>query len=220
VDEKTVLQEVWSRWTSGRRDEITSFVEDVGSTTDVLKRYLGLQGELYWDKKDMQAVLGITGFARTYASKHDSREADNVLLFNTASFTIPWWRDSLDTTPWQREIGIRAARRLIGLRRELDKGPADNSKAFWVLGAHELYRGNARRALDRFNEALVNAREAGDKNLEATALEGLGRTRVRMIPSERDWGFENLGEARALYAEAGDKYNLAELEHFLGEPPS
>ncbi|MHC4601438.1 MAG: hypothetical protein ACYS47_20775, partial [Planctomycetota bacterium] len=203
-----------------QRGEIAAFLESEGDSTDVLKRYLSLQGELYWDRKDLEAVLAVTGFAMDYAARNNRGEAENVLLFNTASFTLPWWRDSLDTTPWQRELGIRAAQRLIGLRRELGKGPADLSKGYWVYSAHHFYRGNARAAVNGFNKALVQAREAGDKNLEATALEGLGRTRVRLLPKERDWGFESLGEARALYAEAGDKYNLGELEHFLGEPPS
>ena len=219
MDEASVLNRVWEMWTSSRRGEIAGFIESEGDSTEVLKRYLGLQGELYWDRKNVEAVLAVTGFARAYATLHDRKEAENILLFNTASFTLPWWRDSLDTTPWQRELGIRAAQRLIGLRRELGKGPADLSKGYWVYGAHQFYRGNARAAVNGFNKALVSAREAEDKNLEATALEGLGRTRIRLLPKERDWGFESLGEAKALYTEAGDKYNLGELEHFLGKPP-
>ncbi|MHC4781363.1 MAG: hypothetical protein ACYTFG_22540 [Planctomycetota bacterium] len=220
MDEKTVLEGVWELWTTGRRGEIAGFIEGGGDTTDVLKRYLGLQGELYWEKKDLKAVLSITGFARTYAVLGGSLEAENVVLFNTASFTLPWWRDSLDTTPWQREQGLHAAQKLVAMRHDLGKGPADLSKGHWVLGAHEFFRGNAVSAVGSFNVALTHAREGGDKNLEATALEGLGRTRVRLIPKERDWGFESLGEARALYAEAGDKYNLSELEHFLGDIPN
>lgn len=219
-NEREALESIWSLWTSHRREEIPPAVEGDGSPTDVLRKYLSLQGDLFWEKRDLSAVLSLTGSARDYCRAVENPEAENVLLFNTASFTLPWWSDAPAATPWQREQGRGAARLLPPLREALRKGPADLSQAWWVLGAHELYFGNAPQAIDALNRALTHAREARDKNLEACALEGLGRTRVRLVPGERDWGFESLGEARVLYAEASDAYNLKELESFLGGPPA
>jgi tetratricopeptide (TPR) repeat protein len=219
VEDKNTLESVWEMWTSGRRAEIPALVEGDGDSTEILKKYLALQGDLYWEKRNLEAVLAVSAFGRTYAASIPQREAENVLLYNTASFTLPWWSDSLPTTPWQRRLGYEAARMLISLRKNLNKGPADFSKAYWVLGAHHLYRGNLEDAIDTFNEALVTAREVREKNLEACALEGLGRTRIRLSPRDRKWGYESLGEARSLYSEVGDTFNLAELEKFLGKPP-
>ncbi|MHC5037565.1 MAG: hypothetical protein ACYTHM_09650 [Planctomycetota bacterium] len=218
--EENVLGEVWAMWTSGRRGEIAALLEQQGDSTEVLKRYLGLQGDLYWEKKDLEAVLALSGFGRAFAERHGRREAENVLLYNIGTFTLPWWSDSLPSTPWQRLRGFNAARAVLFLRRTLGKESGDLSKAYWLLGAHHLYRGNAAPAVENFSSALAKAREARDKNLEACALEGLGRTRVRLLPKDRDWGFESLGEARTLYAEVGDKFNLGELERFMGEPPT
>lgn len=220
MDESRVLNDVWERWTSGRRPEVPGAIESEGDEMAVLKRYLGLQGDLHWEKKDLSAVLSLSHFALHYARKRSRREAENVLLYNVASFTLPWWTDSLPSTPWQRRQGLESAAALLPLRATLNKGAADFSKAHWVLGAHHLYRGAAEPAVEQFNLAVVRARECSEKNLEACALEGLGRTRVRLVPREREWGFENLGEARALYNEVGDSFNLKELEAFLGGKPS
>jgi len=219
VEEKKMLDEIWELWNSHRRADISHQVQSDGDATTVLKRYLSLQGDLYWEKKNVEAVLALSRFGGAYAQETGQKEAENVLLYNTASFTLPWWSDSLPTTPWQRRQGFEAAHRILALRKELGKGPADFSKANWVLGAHNLYRGDAKTAVADFNEALVLAREAGEKNLEACALEGLGRTRIRLSRGDREWGFENMGEARALYGEVGDKFNLEELEVFLGGKP-
>ncbi len=220
MDEKEALSKVWELWTSERRDEIAPLVESEGTETDILKRYLSLQNHVHWEKKDLEAVLALSRFAVEFARRAGNKEAENVILFNVASFTLPWWSDSLQATPWFRDQGLSAARRIISLRKDLGKSPVDVSQGHWILGAHHLYRGDVPDAVFHFNRSLALAREAGDKNLEASALEGLGRTRVRLVPDDRDWGFESLGEARALYGEAGDAFNLKEVERFLGEPPS
>ena len=214
MDEKEALEKTWELWTGGRRAELPALLEGDGDATAILRRYLALQGQLYWKRSDLEAALAISRFGLAYARKAGNREAENVLLFNVATFTLPWWYDSLPATSGQRDEGLEASQRLLALRKDLGKGPADLSKVLWVLGAHHYVRGDPGRSVVHFNAAVVQARAAGDKGLEACALEGLCRARIRLVPGERAWGLETLSEAKALYEEAGDEYNRKELEAF------
>ncbi|MCU0723682.1 MAG: hypothetical protein MUC63_08715, partial [Planctomycetes bacterium] len=155
--------------------------------------------------------LAVSRWGLAFARAKELKDAENVLLYNLSTFTLPWWSDSLEATAGEREEGLGAADRVLALRRKLGKGPADLSKAHWALGAHRLLRGDAAPAIEAFNAAVVAAREAGDKGLEACALDGLARTRLFLVPAERAWGLETLREAKALYEEAKDSLNLGEV---------
>lgn len=216
MDGSELLEQTWHLWNSHKRTEIVPLVEQEGSPKEVMEKYLTLQGGFFWNKRSLEAVLAISKWGLAYARVRRFPEAENVLLYNTSTFTLPWWHDSLDPTDGQKREGHLAAKALLDLRRSLGKGPADMSMAHWAAGAHALHSGDAAGALAHFNASFAAAKECSDKGLQACALDGLGRTRALLSPEDRDWGRETLAEAKALFADSGKQweFNLKEIERF------
>lgn len=206
MEPNALLDRLWEFWTTGRRQEIVPLIEGQGDAEDVLKLYLTLQGGLFWQRRDLAAVLAVSRWGIEFARRHHNLEAENVLLYNVSTFTLPWWSDSLPTTPGQREQGRNAAQRLVGLREHMGKRADDLSMAQWVCGAHAMFSGDLDEAAEAFLAAVEEAKVVGDKGLEACAVEGMGRAVTLLDPMVRDEGLETLDQADQLYREAGEKY--------------
>lgn len=134
------------------------------------------------------------------------RHAD-VLAFSRA---MHWYSDLRPTGDLWREVftyGVRAARAL-GRRR--DEAVQLNFLGWALNRIHGLHQ----EALRNHRQALLAAREAGDRNEEAWALQYCGRTELDRGKAAE--AVEIFGPAIALFDELGDQFGQHVTLSFLG----
>jgi len=132
----------------------------------------------YWEDKDLAGAIAIAfaGISRLLAeARHGSaqdagarRSSAKALTYDLASFTWPGWDEpGIIVTPPEMRAGYAAARANLAMAEELDKGDVPLSRAYWMLGAHELASGH----YDEARTSFARAAETADRGGEATEAE-------------------------------------------------
>lgn len=137
--------------------------------------FLEVVRHLYWKRKDIQrtvvmAQAGIQfGLTAAIALRDEEagrageiRSAAKALAYDLGSFTWPGWDEpGIEIDAASLAFGREAARLNLRLAQELKKGPLPLSRAFWLVGAHDLARGEWESAIHHFAEAKRGAETAG-----------------------------------------------------------
>ncbi len=140
--------------------------------------YARLQSELYWKRKNLPAMVALSQAGIEHALAVAERCADasqqqsfrqraKRLAYNLASFTWPGWNEpGIELTATDLAAGLWAAELNVHLATVLQRPPADQAGALWVLGAQRLAAADHTGALDSFGYALSHASLASDPTLE------------------------------------------------------
>jgi hypothetical protein len=143
---------------------------DLAKSPDVYSK--AMRGA-YWEDKDVAGAIAIAfaGISRLLADAHradatrahELRSGAKTLTYDVASFTWPGWDEpGIVITPPEMRAGYAAARANLAMAEELEKGPVRLSRAFWMLGAHELASGHRSEARTSFERAAALAEQAAE----------------------------------------------------------
>lgn len=115
--------------------------------------------DAYWKEKDLAKAieLGIEIIELgEEAEDLDVRSAVKTAAYNLASFTWRGWDEpDLPITDSQAELGRDMAQVNVEYAHELEKGDLALSRAYWMLGAHNLTAGLRPEAQDAFTRAAT-----------------------------------------------------------------
>lgn len=141
----------------------------------VINTYSQLVRRLYWEEKNLPAVIAIAlagiqyGLTASTAASHPDtavkiKSVAKGLAYDLASFTWPGW-DEADIVigPSALAIGLEAAKANLRFAKALDKGDLPLSRAYWMLAGHHLAGGNLSDAAACFNKAEGHAVAANSK---------------------------------------------------------
>jgi hypothetical protein len=129
---------------------------------EVAERFDAAVRGLYWDRKDVSAVVTVARAGILYClgkrAEADTQEiADQlagkakVLAANMASFTWPGWAEpGCSPSRADKEAGLDAARLNLRLAEELGRPPERIEDAHWLLGAQLIAAGEPELALEEF----------------------------------------------------------------------
>lgn len=141
----------------------------------VINTYSKLMRQLYWEEKDLPAVVAMARAGVQYgltaaAATSDPDTASQIksvakeIAYNLASFTWPGWDEpGIVIGPSDLAIGLDAAKTNLRLANELNKGDLPLSRAYWMLGGHHLARGQLSEAEACFNQAAHYASAANEE---------------------------------------------------------
>ncbi len=149
--------------------------------TDSPEAYNEAMRTAYWEDKDLAGAIAIAfaGISRLLAeARHGSPEHARVrrsqakaLTYDLASFTWPGWDEpGIVITPPEMRAGHAAARANLAMAEELEKGDLPLSRAYWMLGAHELAASLFAEARTAFEAAATHADQAGTEGRSQAAL--------------------------------------------------
>lgn len=169
-----------------------------GEPLQVVTRYSDLVMDLYWKKKDLDAVLvvGRAGIhyglsmaqAENARNRAELQDAARTMAYNLGSFTWPGWDEAgIVLHPHHMAAGLDAARLYLRLAGELEKPPVARSRAHWLLGAHRLSAGQYAQAIDHFRQAAAAAGEA-DSPAEVLLNQGYVAVARRLRHGDGDAG--------------------------------
>jgi len=132
-----------------------------------------LQGQLYWQKKDVRLSTtiaragvqhGLTEAARTGdpARAEALRGQAKGLAYNIGSFNWPGWDEpGVEIGSGEVAEGFDGARLNLRLAAELKKGDLPMSRAHWLVGAYQLAMHDTVAAATSFKDAAEAAARAG-----------------------------------------------------------
>jgi hypothetical protein len=161
-------------------DDVVAFIQDSDDETKIMERYNNLVNDLYWQKKALHTVVPVAQAGIEYClNKTNDLKTENpkkatemqqtaqVIAFNLASYAWPGWDEQgIVITDDALAAGLKAAKLNVQLVTELNKGPADLSNAYWILGAQMLSAKDHTGARSAFDTAVKHAQKSGNKESE------------------------------------------------------
>jgi hypothetical protein len=137
------------------------------------ERYDRLVRELYWQAKDLPAVVFLARAGIQFclvraaeAAETDPDLADRLrgaaktLAYNLGSFTwLGWDEPGVEISRTDLAAGYDAARLNLRLAVELERGPGRLSAAHWLMGAHHLAAGEHDSAAAAFERGAGSCPE-------------------------------------------------------------
>lgn len=141
----------------------------------IVQGYNELVRHLFWDEKNVAAVVGLSLAGIHYGLDAAYRESDpddtarltsqaRAIAYNLASFTWPGWDDEgIELGATDTAIGYDAAKLVLRLVEELEEEAIRFCRAHWMVGAHQLETRESERALDSFQKSAEFAQVAGSR---------------------------------------------------------
>lgn len=177
----------------------------------VVQAYDEIVRELYWKRKDLQALLLLAPAGIQYGvtvaqamneeeQAYKVRSAAKGIAYNLASFTWPGWNEpGIVLTAAHLTVGLDAARANLRFAKELQKDDLPMARAYWMLAAHQMAAGDREAAHRNFAESARLARAAGVAGEELLA-EGFVAMVDALSSSRRASGIEALDAVHARLA--------------------
>jgi len=175
---QSCADELKSRFASGGAAAVLAFVRGFAAPLDRRKLFLlahqllgtaecpDLDGYVGLMRGAIDDVLAMAAAETDPAERLKRTDFANVLSYNfSATLAACWPEDGRPRAERHHAEGLAAAERCIAWRRELGKGPAPHSMAWWAKGAHEL-------SLGRFRDAAASFALSGE--FAADALRAAG----------------------------------------------
>lgn len=183
----------------------------------VTSAFNDLIGQLYWEDKDLPGVvaMGRAGIQNGLAAAANAepinpgaskeiRAKVRAIAFNVASYTWPGWdEEGIEPNHTDVALGYDAAKLAVRLVKETDEEPIRFSRAFWILGAHQLAAQKSSRAEESFGLSQGHADEAESISEKLLAQGFAILARAQANPGNADLADE-LESVKA---------GLAEVEH-------
>lgn len=158
-----------------RDSGVLGAIEAVASVEDDYEAgnaYAETMKNAYWVDKDLQTAiaLGYAGLGRLLAAAVAASGSEQTrlrslvksIVYDIASFTwIGWDEPGIDIGSSDAAVGHAAAQWNLALAIELDNCDLPTSRAFWMLGAHLLTRGDLTGSRDSFESSVEHASRAG-----------------------------------------------------------
>ena len=158
----------------GKSDSYTAITAILGmeDARDRVKLFSETARHLYWEKKDLVNAIALGRAGITHALH--SSEASNLktdefeslaktMAYNLASYTWAGWNEEgIEIDNLARIYGREAAQLNLRLAIDLGKPDVAVSRAFWMVGAHELDEGDIETAGNMFKQAIDYAESAGE----------------------------------------------------------
>lgn len=203
--------------------EYETFVSKIKDISDfnLFDKLIGLQKDVYWKGQDLGRVLLVSKAILAFLDKSPDAtpRSKSSILYNMASFTCPWWSDSLDITKEQADQGLQAAKDVLKLRENNNFEPIKQSGAMWILACHYLYTAkDSEKAIEYFTKSESIARSVPEDKLSpllvGNSLEGIGRTEI-LVNQNYEKGEQKIHEAMDIYRKNEDEYSEGEAKLFL-----
>ena len=159
------------------RDQATSWIESLGTPTEVCDIYNQAVRDLYWLEKGAKSlvIIGQSGisYCLAEADKNEPLNQERALAlraqaktiaYNLAANTWPGWGDEgVTIATADIKAGLQAAHLNLKLAFDLKK-PADKiASAYWLLSALQLATGQFSESLVAISESDVYAQKTSDK---------------------------------------------------------
>ena len=190
-------------------------MESFGEPRTISTRYLEVSNYLYWTAKDLPAVvtfaqqgidLGVANARQVQNTNSQLATALQLsaatLAYNLASFTWPGWNEpGIEITSAHLTKGFQSAQLAVQLMTEANGEPPAMFGVNWVLGAHQLARGQYADAIAAFEKShqIASAADLRGSALLARGYVGLAKVAGR---SDTAQGEQELKAAKdALIAE-------------------
>ncbi len=181
----------------------------------IMSTFNDVVGHLYWEDKDLAGVVAM-GRAGIQYGLAASAEAESInpeaakelcskvraLAFNVASYTWPGWEEAgVEPNSTDVALGYDAAKAAVRLVEEMEAEPIMFTRAFWMLGAHQLAAGKSARAEQSFSLSARYADESSSKseNLLARAFSVLAK--AQSVPTAANLAKEMEGIKAGLAGE-------------------
>lgn len=186
----------------------------------VINTYSKLVIQLYWEEKDLPAVVAMARAGVQYgltaaAATSDPDTASQIksvakkIAYNLASFTWPGWDEpGMVIGPSDLAMGLDAAKVNLRLANELNKGDLPLSRAYWMLGGHHLASGHLNEAEAHFNQAAHYAAEANQEG-ERLLAQGFALLAVMLASPDNAEAQNQLAQVKNHLAQQ------EEGEHFI-----
>jgi hypothetical protein len=150
------------------------------AAADAMKIFILVSRDLYWQSKNLSAalVMGRAGLQfglnearhlgpQEQALAYELSSQAKVLAYDLSSFCWPGWQEQGITIP---SVYLGDGRDLahinLRLAQQLRKGDLPMSRAWWLLGAHQLAVGQYERARRAFVEGIKYATAAQTRETE------------------------------------------------------
>lgn len=193
------------------------FLDQENDPKKAVAAYSQLITKLYWENKNLPAVIGVAVAGIQYATAASRRkEPENPALatellgsakamsYNLASFTWPGWDEpGIAIGASDVRLGLEAAKTNLRLAWELSKAGLPICRAYWMLGAQYLANGMTDQARHAFNES---ARYAQNAEVQSEKLLAEGCAQITTLA-------ENPEDAGAKARLEEIKTQLQPLEH-------
>ncbi len=180
---------------------------------------IDVQKKLYWKLQRLDLIIQLTHRCVEFLESHQETTAATIspYLYNLASFTAPWWSDSLQVSEEQGKEGWNASKKLVELRTANNFDTIKIAGAHWILAVHEAYTTkDTQRAIEEFNRTEEMARSVPQEKMSAllvgNSIEGVGR--AKLLSGDAS-GRADVKRAQELYRESEDEYRLGESDIFL-----
>lgn len=185
-----------------------------------------LQRHFYWKKGDitLSSLIGRAGLQMGLieadrlapadpAAAAALRAAAKGLAYDLGSFNWPGWGDApVRLGPNDVTAGFDAARTNLRLAVELSKPPLAMSRAWWLLGAHQLAAGQHAVAMDSFVRSAELGRCAGAAREELLAVGFAHLARLLQSPYEIELQQAYASHLRALAGTPDGDDSIAQLQ--------
>jgi hypothetical protein len=204
---KEILNQVITLLEEGKEEDAEDYMNDLGDDKTVLKYYTELGIDLHQAGK-LDQSMQVNQLGVKTALKKGDKKAAAVMLHNIAAFCAPEFDE--DVSEKCQVTGFEAAQRALELRKELgEKGPL--AWAHWDMGLYYLIKNDADHSSKQFLECIKVAQDANDTLNVAWGKVFLGKTKLKLIPEEREEGLKDLEEAKAIFEKQKDDWGLEEV---------
>jgi len=170
-----LVKEAWRLYQEEDSFAVAEFLNKQDNRPLAVNAWSQLVDNAYWERKDLTAVnaFGGAGIEFTLEVALDTEAASpekaarirgvaKSISYNVASFDWPGWGEAgITVTARDLALGMDAARANLRWARELGKGDLALSRAYWMVGAHELAAKNYAEARKDFDVAEEHAKKAG-----------------------------------------------------------
>ena len=168
---------------AGDTYSLCEWVAGQGAAADVLTLYHDLSQALYGKRRAVRSTIAVARagihFGLTEAARLEKSDPElaarlrgqvKAISYDLGANLWPGWQDEgVVLTSADLETGLEAARLNLRLAEELGRPPLALCNAHWLLGAHELARGEGAAARDQFTRAIEQARLADRADFRSMA---------------------------------------------------
>jgi hypothetical protein len=175
-------------------------IERGRTASEAAELYHAVAQPLHLQHKNVRAMVALSRagihLALTEADRVQAAEPElaaklrgqaKTLAYDLGSNLWPGWQDEgIELSSADLQTGLEAARLNLQLAEELNRPALPRCNAHWLLGAHELARGEAKGAREQFELARKHAEAAGKPEFVAMCRGYAAIAALKAQPSDAE----------------------------------